>query len=208
MFRRSLALILAVAAATQPAFAQEIPPLQQVRAARTLFDLGMANREPLYVLAAARLRKSVDMQAADRAPDGGTAADGSPMGWREMLDAAAPMIAGDPALQNIAEDIAAESSKGVQTGPVYSIVDIRAGGKDVYPKLPFAGGQYAEIYVEGAPGTDLNLLVHDDQGRLVCSDTDISSIAYCGWRPATTGGFAITVVNEGGTGGRYSLMTN
>lgn len=208
MRRATLALAVALSAAAAPATAQVQPPLQQMRLARQLYDLGLATGDPLYVLAAARLRKSVGLAATRRAPQDGGATDGAPLGWQEMLAAAAPLIAGDPALQGLAGDIAAEAAKGVATGPVYSIVEIRAGGRDVYPRLPFAGGQYAEIYVEGAAGTDLNLLVHDDRGRLVCSDTDISAIAYCGWRPAAGGAFSVTVTNAGRTGGRYSMMTN
>lgn len=208
MIRRPLALSLALSLAATAGVADDAAPLQQMRTARALYDIGVAEGDPLYILAAARLRKSVEPRPIDRAPEGGTAATGAPLGWQDILAAAASLIVGDPILLGLAEDIAAENSKGVMTGPVYSIVDIRAGGQDRYPGLPFTGGQYAEIYVEGPSGTDLNLTVRDDQGRLVCSDTDISAIAYCGWKPATDGRFAITVENQGRTGGRYSMMTN
>lgn len=188
--------------------AEGLPPLKRVETARTLYDIGLASAEPLYLLAAARLRKSVEAAPVDRAPQGGSVTDGAPFGWQEMLVAAGPLIAGNQTLEGLAQDIRAERSKGVTDGPVYSIVDIAAGGRDVYDPLPFTGGAYAEVYVEGAPGTSLDVLVYDDQGRLVCADTDPNAIAYCGWRPATDGRFGVTVENTGGRGGRYSMMTN
>ena len=188
--------------------ADDTPPLSRMKTARALYDIGITAQDPLYILTAAQLRKSVDLQSSDRAPEGGTALRQEPLGWQEMLAMAAPLIAGDPAMTGLAEDIAATRSKGVASGPVYSVVEIGAGGRDKYPRLRFAGGKYAEIYVEGASGTDLNLLVHDAKGRLVCSDTDISAIAYCGWKPAVNGDFVITVENDGNRGGSYSMMTN
>lgn len=203
-----IALGLGLALPAAAGSASELPPLKRARTAHDLYRIGVEGGDPLLILAAARLRKTVAMTAADRAPEGGSAATGTPLGWAEMLAAAAPLMEGDPLMQGLAEDIAADTAKGVASGPVYSIVRIGAGGRDRYPQLTFTGGQYAEVYVEGPSGTDLNLLVHDDKGRLVCSDTDISAIAYCGWRPAVSGSFTITVENDGPQGGQYAMMTN
>ena len=48
----------------------------------------------------------------------------------------------------------------------------------------------------------------DDQGRLVCADTDPSHVAYCGWTPAEDGNFTLVVRNPGATDAHYALMTN
>ena len=72
-----------------------------------------------------------------------------------------------------------------------------------------SAGDYAEVYVEAKEtASDLNLFVRDGRGRLVCSDTDISAIAYCGWRPATSEFFTVEVVNRGPAASSYSLVTN
>lgn len=201
-----LALVFALSAA--PAKAEESAPLKRLATAHDMYRIGLERQDPLLILAAAKLRKSVAASPADRAPEDGETVAGAPLGWRDMLASAALMVEGDPLLEGLAEDIAAARSKGVASGPVYSIVEIGAGGRDEYPGLPFSGGNYAEVYVEGPSGTDMNVLVHDSKGRLVCSDTDISAIAYCGWKPATGGSFSITVENSGPRGGRYSMMTN
>ena len=203
-----LALGTALAMAAQGAQAQEATPIQKMQAAKTLFEIGVQAQDPLYMLAAARLRKSVPLKAAERAPDGKMAAEGAPLGWDDMLTQAEELAYGNSLLTGLIGDIRAERNKGVVNGPVYSIVTLKAGGRDEYPGITFRGGEYAEIYVEGTSGSDLNLLVRDAQGRLVCSDTDISDIAYCGWRPPADEAFTVTVVSEGARGGEYSMMTN
>ena len=115
---------------------------------------------------------------------------------------------GDDTLLGLIDDIHAETTKGVATGPVYNIGTLANGRSDTYPKIDFIGGEYAEIYVEAKGATDLNLSVTDAQGRLVCSDTDRSHIAYCGWRPDRTEAYQIRVENRGPNGVNYALMTN
>lgn len=192
--------------------AQTSTALQRAQMSASLYIEGVAQSDPILIMAAAKLRKSLNLTETDRTPDhngaaGDTDAD-APITWEQMLDTAEQLSLGDESLLGLIEDIRVERSKGVATGQVYSISSIRAGGTDTYPPLAYTGGEYAEVYVEGQANTDLNLFVHDTQGRLVCSDTDISAIAYCGWRPAVTGGFTIFVINKGGAASSYSLITN
>ena len=109
---------------------------------------------------------------------------------------------------SVIADIRASATKGVSTGPVYSISRLEGNKTDTYQPFPFDGGRYAEVYVEGARDSDLNLYVYDAQGMLVCADTDVSEVAYCGWRPAESADFTVMVENKGAATNRYSLMTN
>ena len=102
----------------------------------------------------------------------------------------------------------AETTKGVASGPVYNIGSLGNGNGDTYPPIEFRGGEYAEVYVEAKAATNVNLTIYDDKGRLVCSDTDISHIAYCGWTPAAGGTFTLKVENKGPMSAAYALMTN
>lgn len=233
---KSVLLSAACAAALSlaaPARAQT-SPLRLAELSFQLYAQGIAAKDPVLVLAAARLRQGLDLSAGEariagaaRLPgkpvsvglSGGAriapekagddeAGPATPLSAADMLDAAADLAAGDEALLGLIEDARAEGGRGVATGQVYSISEIRDGGTDTYDPLPFRGGEYAEVYVESRDGSDLNLFVYDDQGRLVCSDTDISAIAYCGWRPAANGAFTIEVKNRGQGGAGYALMTN
>lgn len=218
MTPKSLFLSVALSATLSAAVLTPLPaaaqtPLQTAEISAQLFSAGVDQSDPILIIAAAKLRKDLTFKQVDRTPQQDGEPDmalpsSGPMDWRQMLDVAAELATGDAALLGIIEDIRAENMKGVSTGQVYSISSIRSGGTDTYAPLPYTGGDYAEVYVEGQAATDLNLYVYDAKQRLVCSDTDISAIAYCGWRPAHTENFTIVVKNKGGQSSPYSLITN
>ncbi len=199
--------ILAVSIAL-PAFADGPSPVKLAEVSARLYAEGMEAGDPLLVLSAAKLRKSLAPVAGDRASVDGVAGEGAPLGWEEMLAQASALAGDDAVLLGLIEDARVEANKGVASGPVYNIGSLSNGKGDTYPPIEFRGGEYAEVYVEAKAATNLNLAVYDDKGRLVCSDTDISPIAYCGWTPASPGTFTLKVDNKGPTAADYALMTN
>ncbi len=200
--------LLATTLMTLPAWAETPSPVKVAELSARLYAAGMAARDPLLVLSAAKLRKELAPVAGDRAAVEGLAGQGAPLGWEEMLASAADLAAGDETLVGLIEDAKVEATKGVASGPVYNIGSLGNSKGDTYPPIEFRGGDYAEVYVEAKAATNLNLGVYDDKGRLVCSDTDISHIAYCGWTPAAAGSFTLKVENKGPMGADYALMTN
>jgi hypothetical protein len=206
MHRLLLALTLASLAA--PVGAEAPSPVKLAELSARLYAQGVAAGDPLLILSAAKLRKTLAPVASDRAPEGSSATDGVPLTWEEMLASAAVFAEGDDALLGLIDDVRAETMKGVASGPVYNIGSLTDGGGDTYPPIEFRGGEDAEVYVEAKAATNLNLTVYDDKGRLVCSDTDISHIAYCGWTPASGGTFTLKVENKGPSSAAYALMTN
>ena len=204
--RLPLAALLIVLAL--PASAEPLSPVKTAELSARLYATGIELGDPLLILSAAKLRKSLNPQATPRLPEGGVADSEAPLTWEEMLASATEFADEDEALLILIEDIKAENSKGVSSGPVYNIGSLKNGGNDAYPAVEFVGGEYAEVYVEAKSATDLNLTIYDAQGRLVCSDTDASHIAYCGWRPEDTGSFTMKVENHGPQGAKYALMTN
>ncbi|MBY5972125.1 hypothetical protein KUV28_07190 [Ferrimonas balearica] len=196
-----------------PAAAQSV--IRNAELSARLFEAAQDLRDPMLAVAAARLRKSVLAMQVQRQPvkEGppaeGIAPEPRLLSWQRMLDAALEMSGGSETIAKLADDVRFAGTKGVASGQVYSITTISGNGKDTYPPLEYIGGDYAEVYVEAKDtGADLNLFVRDGQGRLVCSDTDISAIAYCGWRPATSEFFTVEVVNRGPAASSYSLITN
>jgi hypothetical protein len=191
-----------------PAWAEAPSPVKVAELSARLYAAGMAAGDPLLVLSAARLRKGLAPVATGRAAVDGLAGEGAPLSWEEMLASASELAAGDETVLGLIEDARVETTKGVASGPVYNIGSLGNGKGDTYPPIEFRGGEYAEVYVEAKAATNLNLAIYDDKGRLVCSDTDISHIAYCGWTPATPGSFTLKVENKGPVGAEYALMTN
>jgi hypothetical protein len=201
-------LALCVMSLALPAWAEGPSPVKVAELSARLYATGVEAGDPLLVLSAAKLRKTLAPVAGTRAAVDGVAGQGAPLGWEEMLAAAADLAAGDDVVLGLIEDARVETTKGVASGPVYNIGSLGNGKGDTYPPIEFRGGEYAEVYVEAKAATNLNLAVFDDKGRLVCSDTDISPIAYCGWTPASPGTFTLKVENKGPSGADYALMTN
>ncbi|MBM1817759.1 hypothetical protein [Pseudosulfitobacter pseudonitzschiae] len=204
---RFTALTAALILSALPVLAADPAPLKQAEASRVLYDTGVATRDPLLVLAAAKMRRGLGLSPTDRMAEDGTPGDGA-LDADAMLATARDLAAGDDMMLGLIEDVASETTKGVVSGPVYNNARIGGGQTDTYRAVPFEGGTYAEIYVEAKGSNDLNLKVTDDQGRLVCSDTDSSAIAYCGWSPRRTGDFTIAVQNASGSSADYALITN
>lgn len=201
-----LAALLATLALS--AGAEVSSPLKVAELSAKLYAAGLANADPLLIISAARIRKELSPVAVDRSAIGGIPGEGTPLTWEEMLARAETLAEGDEMLAGLIADVRSETSKGVSSGPVYNIGTLPDGGDDKYPPITFRGGEYAEVYVEAKSATNLNLSVYDDKGRLVCSDTDISPIAYCGWTPASEGTFTLRVENKGPSSASYALMTN
>lgn len=189
-------------------------PVRNAELSARLFEEAVDLQDPMLAVAAARLRKSVLARRVDIEPqkDGPVDPDSSYdrlRSWQDMIAFALQVAPDDPVIARLADDVKFAGTKGVTSGQVYSITTIRAGGTDTYPPMTYTGGEYADVYVEGAQSAaDLNVLVRDGQGRVVCSDTDVSAIAYCGWRPTSSEGFTVVVTNTSGTATSYSLITN
>lgn len=191
-----------------PAVAEPLSPVKTAELSARLYATGVEMADPLLILSAAKLRKTLGLTAVERVAEGGVADTEAPLGWEDMLASAETLAEDDEALLGLIDDVRAESSKGVASGPVYNIGNLKNGGSDKYPAVEFIGGEYAEVYVEAKSATDLNIEIYDSKGRLVCSDTDASHIAYCGWRPAEAGSFVMKVENNGPQSAKYALMTN
>ncbi len=199
----SLALCLALAVSGAHAQGAGDTPLFRAALAADLYRRGVAEADPLLVLAAARLRRDALLPQ--------TGDDGAPLpllDWAAMLDTARALAGGDAGLLDLIADAAAERDKGVRVGPAYVIARIAPGLGPDRVDYVFKGGEVADVYVEGAPGTNLDLYVRDENGKLICTDTHPSNIAYCNWTPLHDATYSLTVENRGGTATEYLLITN
>lgn len=182
--------------------------------ARDLIEYGRKNNDALALIVAAQMRQSVGLTEVDRKPTteegGGSAdADDTPeLTVEAILDEAKTMSGDDEMIVGLADDVMASATKGRTVGPGYNVVTLPGQAVDSYAGVSFDGGRYAEVYTEGSGRTNLDLYIYDENGNLVCSDTDSSDIAYCGWTPRWTGGFTIKVINRGNSSNRYALITN
>src|SRR5689334_19047666 len=103
--------------------------------------------------------------------------------------------------------LASNAFAGDPTGANAGFADVSARSTDVYA-IPFAGGEPALVTVRGDGDTDLDLYVYDENGNLICSDTDYTDQLICSWSPRWTGMFRIEVRNLGNVYNRYQVRTN
>ncbi|WP_099825182.1 hypothetical protein [Oceaniglobus indicus] len=208
---RALCLVPCLAPGVSVA-ADPVDPVAASRLSDELFMLATDTQDALLMIAAAKLRKQARVPRIERRPErDGDLPSGDlpgPREWQDMLAAALALDPDDAVMVGLARDVRAASVRGVASGRVESRAQIRAGGRDTYQPLVFSGGAWADVYVEGAGRADLDLFVRDGAGRMVCSDTDASAIAYCGWRVDTSDSFAVEVLNAGRVATTYRLMTN
>lgn len=125
----------------------------------------------------------------------------------DMFASARTLAGDDPALLALIDDAAAESSRGAIGGMQQYEVQTAGGQTDVW-EIAFAGNSYAEILVEGSGSGNLDLVVTDENGNVICYEASPSDQAYCDFIPAWDGYFYVTVLNTGETGNPYRLVTN
>src|SRR5437879_1082850 len=82
------------------------------------------------------------------------------------------------------------ANAGVKGGPKATKDRVEARSTDVF-NIVFVGEQVAQIGVKGDDDTDLDLLVYDELGNLVASDTDDTDVCIVRFRPKWTGPFLV-----------------
>lgn len=182
--------------------------------AQDLYALGMANKDALTVLTAAKLAASVDVKETERKKDtkGDAKADqadgvDAPVDAAAMLASAKQLAGEDEVLTGLIDDVAAEGSRGRVGGASSTLSRLPAGQTDVW-EVPFYGDSYAELAVVGDGDSNLDVLVTDENGNTICYDVSWSDKVYCDFVPSWNGYFYVTVQNNGSSRNSYYLMTN
>jgi len=182
--------------------------------AQDLYTLGMASKDALTVLTAAKLAGSVDIKAVERKKDTrGSALAGEAEGKDLPVDAATMMVAAkelageDEVLAGLVEDAMVEAGRGRVGGASSTLSRLSAGQTDTW-EVPFYGDSYAELAVVGDGDSNLDVLVSDENGNTICYDVSWSDKIYCDFVPSWNGYFYVTVQNNGSTRNSYYLLTN
>ncbi|MDZ4310279.1 MAG: hypothetical protein U1A24_06960 [Cypionkella sp.] len=182
--------------------------------AQDLYTLGMANKDALTVLTAAKLAGSVEVKDVERKKDTkGAEVAGEAEGKDLPVDAAMMMasakeLAGeDEVLAGLVEDAMVEAGRGRVGGASSTLSRLPGGQTDTW-EVPFYGDSYAELAVVGDGDSNLDVLVTDENGNTICYDVSWSDKIYCDFVPAWNGYFYVTVQNNGSSRNSYYLMTN
>lgn len=199
---RLLPLLLLIA---PPALAEPAGPVERLVLAQGLYEAGLAERDGLSQLAAARLAAGVTVQQVERAPE--VTGKGKPGEAPAPRDAAA-MQAGARAaveadetldiLMTTTEAAAKVLPKGVVKG---SEATLAPGQSHAYT-LPADGDVTLDLGLITDGDARLELEVTSDAGALC------KAAAFCRIRLAESGFVTLTLRNAGETDERYLLISN
>lgn len=125
----------------------------------------------------------------------------------QMFAKAMELAGDDETLKGLIEDAMAEGSRGRIGGAVSWLSRLPAGQIDVW-EVPFYGNSYAEVAIAGDGDANLDMVITDENGNVICYDVSRSDQIYCDFVPAWDGYFYITVENTGRSRNSYYLLTN
>jgi hypothetical protein len=181
--------------------------VKQLELSATLAKLGRANKDPLQLIVAAQLLQGAGAKYEARppkeAPDADLGAEKADS-VASLLDEAKALAKNDKTIVALADDVKASASKGRVGGGIISLGQITANTIHTR-EITFQGGRFAEIGLNGIDTDAFKLEVYDQNGNLICRDTDP---ANCSFSPIWTGPFVVKVYNLSGGGAHYKLETN
>lgn len=157
----------------------------------------MMNDEPRPAAKVTLLTAEGDEEGAAEAPVSAAA----------MFAKATELAGDDEALKGLIADAEAEGARGRIGGAVTWESKLPRGQIDVW-EVPFYGNSYAEVAIVGDGDANLDMVITDENGNVICYDVSPSDQVYCDFVPAWDGYFYVTVENAGRVRNSYYLMTN
>jgi hypothetical protein len=187
-------------------------PIAQLQMSSDLLAVGRSSKDPLALVVAARIMKSlggaeIDLKPEARAPTANGQKAGPRVSPETILIEARDLARGDKITNLLIEETAAMAGAGEAGKPKTHQDTVQPAATDVYIVV-FNGGQLAEAGIAGDGASDLDLIVYDENDHLVCRSTASTDREYCRWWPRWTGPFRIEVQNLGAVADLYRLATN
>jgi hypothetical protein len=165
-----------------------------------LADYGMREGDPIALVQAAKIRKSLpqEMQSS------------GPRSVEALLARAEAMSTGNAVVIALARDVRGIRSRSI---PILSagigLLSKLVKGKSVdRAEVSFRGGEPAMVYVHANGDADLDLYVYDELNNLICVDDTMGPDASCSWRPRWNGSFLVDVRNKKDAEVSYVIALN
>lgn len=190
-------------------------PAGRIVLAQTTYQLAMERGDPVLLLSAIRLARSVIVRPATnwtKTTEGDSPAD-VVVGRSAAPDPASPQVlaiaqalAGeDYTLQDIVYDLDAQRPHVRLPTAIRATADLAGGQTDSW-RIALSGDVPAEIGVIGDGDGALGLTVTDDGGSIVCALPPGVAPALCRFTPARNGFFSVAVSNHGAVLNSYQLI--
>lgn len=190
----------------------------QMALAQDLYQYGSSRNDALAVLTAARIAMAVQAKDVDREKEtkdiegfeGTEEGEGvdAPVTAENMLAEAGQLAGDDEALAGLVARAGDAASQNDPAGTVFrTYSSLHAGKTDVF-KVPFYGDRLAELAIVGDGDSNLDLVVSDEEGNVICLDRSYSDKLYCSFTPRVDGAFFVGVRNQGRLANSYYILTN
>lgn len=191
----------------------EIDGMEKVLLSAKLADMGRVQRDPLLLLAAARILSSVDATSATLSAEitGASDTSASPLAAptaKSLYDEARAMAAGDANLTALIERSQSDiSSRGAGGGPKVHQQRIARGARATF-RADFRGREPAQVVIVGSHTANLDLVILDANNRVVCVSRTPYDYEVCRWYPPANASFWLAVENRGDQSSVFSIYTN
>ncbi len=187
-------------------------PQDQLLVAQELYQLGVAERDPLLVIAAARIMarvgsSEVTRESTTNAPAGAIAPTTRVPDLAVAIDTARQLAQGNSQLLAMVDGLGAQAQRGRVAGPGWLDNWVAPGFQRDFT-ISFQGREYAQVWLAGDGGSLLNLQVFDENGNHLCTARRAGDRQSCGWTPVWTGTFRVRVVNVGANPANFRMSTN
>jgi len=214
---RTAGLILAAALLTvacvglgraQQPGAEVLPPeaagIAQLVTAAGLADWGRAHDDPGALIMAARIVAEVPLRHQGDQPPVLT--------FEGLLAEAEAMAGGQPAYLAAIEQVRSQGVRGVVSspfgrGPIATVKDVRARETFGF-ELDARAGEILRIAAIGDGDTDIDLIIRDADGRLLCRDGFGDHYPVCTLMPRAGGKVRVNVVNRGEIWTKVQILSN
>jgi hypothetical protein len=187
-------------------------PIARLQMTADLLAVGRATKDPLALVVAARIMKTlggaeIDLKPEARQATANTQKPGQPVSPDTILLEARDLAKGDKITILLIDETASLAVPHDAEQPKTHQATVQPAATDVYTVV-FNGGQLAEAGIAGDGDSDLDLFVYDENDHLVCRSTASTDREYCRWWPRWTGPFRIEIQNLGAVADLYRLATN
>jgi hypothetical protein len=207
-----MAMLMVVACAglgrAQDPQADALPPeaigISQLVTAAGLADWGRSHEDPGALIMAARIVGEVPLRNQGDQPPVLT--------FEGLLDEAEAMAAGHPAYLAAIAQVRGQGVRGVVSspfgnGPIATVKDVRARETFGF-EVDARGGEILRIAAIGDGDTNIDLVIRDAEGRLLCQDGFGDHYPVCTLMPRVAGKVRVSVVNRGEIWTKVQILSN
>jgi hypothetical protein len=205
-------------ATTKAAASPEVSAVRTIEAATNLADWSRANRDADGLITAAQMLKSVPTTEGTvtgtlEGPVATTPAPNRPvMTSTSLLAEARSLARGDRGVLARIRAVETSASRGVVSsafgrGAIRTVRDVSANSTWRF-SVDARGGSSLRVLAIGDGDTDVDMVMRDQNGNVVCRDLDVDERALCDITPAWSGRFTIEVINTGSVWTRTMVISN